>query len=86
MFGLVAIHHNSSLRLHFPGTLIDIEDYHIHSEVEGCFLSAESGTKAGIEKDHKQGFVASQLKICKWIGLDLFCLCKHIFQGDDVMY
>ena len=61
VFGLVAVHDDAALGLKFPRALVDIEYDHVHAEVEGSFLCAQTGAQTGVEKDHHQCLVAAEV-------------------------
>ena len=71
MFGLVAVHHHAALRLQFPCTLIDVEHHDIHPQIHRRLLCREPRPQAGVEKEHQQGLVASQVPEGEAVAFDL---------------
>ena len=45
MLSLVPVHYHTSFRFKFPCTLIHVEHNHIHAEIHGGLLCAQSGAQ-----------------------------------------
>ena len=45
MFRFVTVHDDTALCFQFPGSLIDVQYNDIHAQIEGGFLSAETGAQ-----------------------------------------
>ena len=53
MLGPVPVHHHATLSLEFPCPLVHIQYHHVHPQVHGRFLGAESGAETGVEEQHQ---------------------------------
>ena len=86
MLRLVAVHDDPALCLKFPCSLVDVKNYHVHSEVQGRLLSAQTGAQTGVEEYHQKRLVPSELLIREWILLYIFRCCEGVFQIAKLCY
>ncbi len=86
VLALVAVHYHAALGLQFPGSLVDVQHYDVHTQVEAGFLGAQAGTQAAVEEHHQQGLVLAQCLVGERILLDVFGLGQSFIQRPDIFY
>ena len=86
MFALVAVHDHAALRLQFPCAGIHVEYHHVHAQVHGRFLGAQTRAQAVVEEYHQQRLVASQVLVSKLVGFHFQCLGYCVMQVAQVLY
>ena len=83
---LVAIHDDTTLRLEFPSSGIDIEHDDVHAKIHGCFLGRETGAQTVIEEDHHQRLVLTQMLILETVVLDVLCFGEGLTEVADILH
>ena len=86
VFRLVAVHDYPSLGFQLPCSGVHVEHYHVHAQVHGSLLSAQSGAQRVVEENHQQGLVLAQLLPGKAVALHLLCLGERLVEVAKVVY
>ena len=86
MLALVAVHDYATLGLQLPCAGIDVEYYHVHSQVRGCLLGREACAQTVVEEYHQQSLVLAQFLKGKAVALYLLCLGERLTEVAQVFY
>ena len=86
MFTLVAIHNDTALSFQLPCTLVHIKHNHIHAQVTGCLLGAQTGTQTVVEENQQASLMLSQGFIFVAVFLDFESFGKGTLQVAQIMY
>ena len=86
VFGLIAVHNHAALGFELPRALIHIEHYHIHAQVHGSLLGAETRAQRRVKEYHQKGLVFTQMFICISVGLHFEGFFHRLLQVAKVGY